>query len=198
MDKEFFQRSLPPSGDGLHARRITGRVYRISGLRIKRKGAIVIVAPAGYNNSMSHVIHFEDDIFIADGLVRVISDAAKLEPDADVIGDTVLSAIRLADATLRKIKNLVIQNEHLVDRVEYVRLLARTSSALSEAVTGIIRPEKLLAKTVTPSFDELERIASAQKALSTELYDVLREATVQNASHEDLVSGDELSELLRS
>jgi len=160
-------------------------------------GAIVIVDPAGYNNSMSHVIHFEDDIFIADGLVRVISDASRLEPDTDVIGDTILSAIRLADATLRKIKNLVIQNEHLVDRSEYVRLLARTSAALAEAISGITRPEKLLAKSITPSFDELERIATAQKALSNELYDILREATVQNASLEDLVSGDELSELLR-
>ncbi len=147
---------------------------------------------------MSHVIHFEDDIFIADGLVRVISDASRLEPDAEVIGDTILAAIRLADATLRKIKNLVIQNEHLVDRSEYVRLLARTSSALAEAISGITRPEKLLAKPITPSFDELERIASAQKALSNELFDILRETTVQNASLEDLVSGDELSELLRS
>ncbi len=147
---------------------------------------------------MSHVIHFEDDIFIVDGLVRVISDAAKLEPDTDVIGDLILASIRLADSTLRKIKHIIIENDHLVDRTGYIRLLGRTAGTLAEAISSIIRPERLLARDTNPSYDELERIASAQKALSKELLDILHETTVQNASLEDLVSGDELSELLRT
>lgn len=145
---------------------------------------------------MSRVIHFEDDLFVVDGLVRVIGDAARLEPDAEVVGDSVLSSIRLADSMLRRIMDLVLQNAHLVDRPEYLRLLSRTSAALAESIAVMTRSDGLLAKG--PSGDELERIGVAQKASSEELLEALRESTVQSASLEDLVSGDELSELLRT
>lgn len=154
--------------------------------------------PGGYNARMSRVIHFEDDLFVVDGLVRVIGDAARLEPDADVVGEAVLSSIRLADSMLRRIMALVVQNAHLVDRPEYLRLLSRTTAALSESIRMMTRNEGLMASGAAASRDELERVAQAQKAASEELLDALRESTVQSVSLEDLVSGDELSELLRT
>jgi hypothetical protein len=146
---------------------------------------------------MPHVIHYEDDIFIIDGLVRVICDASKLEPDPEVIGDMVLAATRLADSTLRRVKDLILQNDHLVERQEYVRLLSRTTRVLSEALSDILRPGSPLAQCIASSADEMERMASAHRAAATELRDLLQEATGENASNVDLVSGDELSELLR-
>jgi len=146
---------------------------------------------------MPHVIHYEDDIFITDDLVRVICDASRLEPDSEVIGDAVLSAARLADVTLRKVKDLVLQNDHLTERPEYIRLLSRTARSLSEAITGLLDPQSSLALTVASSSDELLRMAAAHRASSAELRDILRDCTGENTSLEDLVSGDELSELLR-
>lgn len=146
---------------------------------------------------MPHVIHYEDDIFIIDGLVRVICDASRLEPDPEVIGDMVLSATRLADSTLRRVKDLILQNDHLVERQEYVRLLARTTRALAEALSDILQPDSPLAQCIASSADEIERMAAAHRASAAELRDILQEATGENASNEDLVSGDELSELLR-
>jgi biopolymer transport protein ExbB/TolQ len=147
---------------------------------------------------MPHVIHYEDDIFIADGLVRVLCDASRLDPDPDVVGDAVLATAKLADATLRRIKDLVFQNERLVDRAEYLRLLSKSTRSLADALSDMLRPGSPLAATVASSSDELERIASAQRASASELRDALRESTGDDVSAEDLVSRDELSELLRS
>jgi len=154
-------------------------------------------AAGGYNRTMPHVIHYEDDIFITDDLVRVIADASRLEPDSEVIGDTVLSAARLADATLRRVKDLVLQNDHLVERPEYIRLLSRTARSLADALSELLKPQSSLAPTVSSSSDELLRMAAAHRASASELRDILRESTGENTSLEDLVSGDELSELLK-
>ena len=155
------------------------------------------MATEGYDRGMPHVIHYEDDIFIADGLVRVLCDAARLEPDPDVIGDMVVATARLADSTLRHVKDLVLQNAHLVERPEYLRLLARTTMSLADALSDMLRPGAPLSQSVASSSDELERMAAAHRAAATELRDIMHESIGENTSSEDLVSGDELSELLR-
>lgn len=147
---------------------------------------------------MPHVIHYEDDFFIVDGLVRVICDASRLEPDPDILGDAVMSAARLADTTLRRIRDLVLQNEHLVDRPECVRLLTRTTRAFADALSELMRPGAPLAQSFASSSDELERIAATHRAAASELRDVLRASSADDGSPEDHVSGDELSELLKS
>ncbi|MBN2874372.1 MAG: hypothetical protein JXM71_04695 [Spirochaetales bacterium] len=147
---------------------------------------------------MPHVIHYEDDIFIADDLVRVVADAASLEPDPEVLGDMVLAITRIADSTLRRVKDLVLQNDHLVERPEYLRLLARSTLALAEALSDMLRPGAPLSASMASSSDELERIAMAQRAASAELRDVLGGTSGEDSRAEDLVSGDELSGLLGS
>lgn len=146
---------------------------------------------------MSNVIHYEDNIYIVDGLVRVLCDASRLEPDPDVIGDAMLATARLADSTLRRVKDLVLQNDHLVDRPDYLRLLSRSARDLADALDQILRPGSPLAPVIASSNDELTRIVSAQRAAAADLRDMLNATTGSNATSEDVVSGDELSELLR-
>lgn len=147
---------------------------------------------------MPHVVHYEDDFFIVDGLVRVICDASKLELDPDIVGDAVLSAARLADTSLRRVKDLVLLNEHLVDRPECLRLLSRTTRGFADALSDLLRPEAPLAPSFSSSADEIERMAAAHRAGAAELRDALYASTGEDSSPEDHVSGDELSELLRA
>lgn len=147
---------------------------------------------------MSNVIHYEDDIFIVDGLARVLADAARLEPDPDVVGDAVLSAARAADSSFRRVRDLVLEKEHLVDRAEYLRLLARTARTLSDAVAALARSDSPLSAVASSSADELSRMAQAHRAALSELRDALHSVMADDGSAEELVSGDELSELLRS
>lgn len=165
--------------------------------QIQAIGALYLRQSPGYNGTMSSVIHYEDNIYIVDGLVRVLCDASRLEPDPDVIGDAMLATARLADATLRRVKDLVLQNDHLVDRPDYLRLLSRSARDLADALDEILRPGSTLAPVIASSVDELARIVAAQRAAASDLRDVLNASTGTNAGAEDVVSDDELSELLR-
>ncbi|GAB1455008.1 hypothetical protein MASR2M48_03080 [Spirochaetota bacterium] len=146
---------------------------------------------------MPHVIHYEDDFFIVDGLVRVISDATRLEPDPEIVGDMLMAAVRLADTTLRRIKDLILANEHLVDRPDYLRLLSRTTRSFADSLSDMIRQDKPMGQMCSSSSDELERIIKAHRAAASELRDVLSSTINDDVPSEDQVSGDELSELLR-
>jgi ABC-type transporter Mla subunit MlaD len=92
---------------------------------------------------------------------------------------------------------LVLQNDHLVDRPDYLRLLSRSARDLADALDQILRPGSTLASVIASSADELARIVAAQRAAASDLRDVLNASTGTNTSSEDVVSGDELSELLR-
>jgi hypothetical protein len=173
------------------------RIVSRNALQVQAIGALYLKQSPGYNVPMSSVIHYEDNIYIVDGLVRVLCDASRLEPDPDVIGDAMLATARLTDSALRRVKDLVLQNDHLVDRPDYLRLLSRSSRDLADALDQILRPGSTLAPVIASAADELARIVAAQRAAASDLRDMLNASTGTNASSEDVVSGDELSELLR-
>lgn len=146
---------------------------------------------------MPHVIHYLDDLFLIDGLARFVLDLSRLEPDADVVGDSALALVRSADRSFCRVRDLVGANGHLVERAEYLRLLARAAATFAEALDNLQRPESPLAPAFREVPDELERLARAYRAAAGELRDQLHAALDDGSSAEELVSGDELSELLR-
>lgn len=144
---------------------------------------------------MSKVYHYDDDFFIIDGLVRVIHDASTLEPDDEIIGDTLLSMIRTADSVIRKVKAQCIDNNQLINRTESTRLLANSAQKLYEAIDSFTRQEPLRLKSFASSKDELVRMIMAHKACVKEMRELMQEQDSSQAS-KDHVSEDELSGLL--
>ncbi|MBN1518847.1 MAG: hypothetical protein JW923_02015 [Spirochaetales bacterium] len=146
---------------------------------------------------MPHVVRYQDDLFLLDGLSRFLSDAARLEPDPDIAGEPVLAVARSLDSSIRRIRDLIMGNQHLVDRLDYLRFLARVARVSGDALSELARPQSALAPALASSSDELERMSRAHKAAAAELADALHAALDDGAAGQDLVSGDELSELLR-
>lgn len=144
------------------------------------------------------VIQYQDDLYLVESLALFLADASRLNADPDIVGESVLGAIRAVDTAIRRMRDLIMDNEHLVERLEYLRLLSRAARTSGEAISELIRPDCPLAKIVASSADELNRAASAHKAMADELSDALNAALERNGgADEDLVSGDEISELLR-
>jgi len=146
---------------------------------------------------MPHVIHYLDDLFLIDGLARFALDLSRLEPDPDVIGGSIPALLGAADASFRKIQDLVTANAHLVERAEYLRLLARTASTMAEALSAMLRPDSPVYPAIRGSADELERMFRSYRSTADGLRDELHAVLHDGSPAEELVSGDELSELLR-
>lgn len=147
---------------------------------------------------MAHMIHYQDDLYIAESLCATLEAAAKLSPDPELLGDTISGVARASDALIRRLAELISSNSHLVERFEYLRLLSMCAQRSAEAIVGLLRPDHSLADYFASSADELRRIAQRHEALSAELSELLRAAIADGAVDEGLVSGDELSQLLKA
>lgn len=144
------------------------------------------------------MIHYQDDLYIAESLAAALEAAAKLNPDPEILGEAVSGMARDLDVLLRRLAELIASNSHLVERLEYIRLLSKCTRRSAMALTGLLRPDHSLADFLASSADELRRIAERHEALSAELSELLRAAIADGTADEDLVSGDELSELLKA
>lgn len=144
------------------------------------------------------MIHYQDDLYIAESLAAALEAAAKLDPDPEILGEAVSNMARDLDVLIRRLAELIASNTHLVERLEYIRLLSKCTRRSAMALTGLLRPDHSLADFLASSADELRRIAERHEALSAELSELLRAAIADGTADEDLVSGDELSELLKA
>lgn len=147
--------------------------------------------------SMGQVIHYHDDIFLIDSLVSFVSDAARLETDPEILGEAVYAVIQQADRSFRLIREMVLTNTHLVDRAEYLALLARSAGTMSSALENLLKKDNSLSKLLETKQDELLAIAHAHRGAASEMRDILEESLGSQFSQEDHVSSDEISELLR-
>ncbi|HOX92226.1 MAG TPA: hypothetical protein PLC54_04835 [Spirochaetales bacterium] len=146
---------------------------------------------------MPHVIHYLDDLYMVDGLARWLYDLSRLEPDADLFGDSPLLVLKALEQSFRRIQDLLGANAHLVDRPEYLRLLTRTASQAAEAIDSLMEDPNQFKTLWAQNAPELSRTRAFWKTQAAELRERLIRAGDEPTGEQDLVSGDELSELLR-
>jgi formate dehydrogenase maturation protein FdhE len=147
--------------------------------------------------SMSQVLHYQDDLFLINSLARFMADASKLEPDPEILGDTLAAVARATDSSFRRIRELVLEKPHLVDRLDYIKLLADIAETVSEALERLMSADSSMAANLSSSTDEMTRMVTAHRAACSDLREMLRESLNGIMNDENQVSGDELNELLR-
>lgn len=146
---------------------------------------------------MSQVLHYQDDLFLINSLARFLLDASKLEPDPEILGDTLAVVARATDSSFRRIRELVLEKPHLVDRLDYIRLLTEIATTVSDALERLMSAESSMAANLSSSADEMMRMMTAHKAACSDLREILRENLNGALTDENQVSGDELNELLK-
>jgi hypothetical protein len=146
---------------------------------------------------MSQVLHYQDDLFLINSLARFMADASKLEPDPEILGDTLAVVARATDSSFRRIRELVLEKPHLVDRPDYLKLLSDIAASVSEALERLMAADSSVAANLSSSADELTRMVTTHRAACSELRELLRGSLHGAMNDETQVSGDELNELLR-
>lgn len=146
---------------------------------------------------MSQVLHYQDDLFLINSLARFLADASRLEPDPEILGDTLMTVARATDSSFRRIRELVLEKPHLVDRLEYLKLLADIAAMVADALEHLMAVESGMAVNLSSSTDELTRLMTAHRAACSDLRELLRESLNGTMNDENQVSGDELNELLK-
>jgi hypothetical protein len=145
---------------------------------------------------MSKMIHYQDDLFSLSVLVKSLDLMLATEADPEYFAERVDSDLGFIGKSLQSFGSLLEQNTLLIERAECLKLLQRNVKAfvgILERIKGSGYPHS---EAYAQGGTRVADLANEQKALLARLDGLLRN-TLANESENDLVSQDELSELLK-
>lgn len=145
---------------------------------------------------MSQMIHYQDDIFFLSVLVKAIDSGLSTEADPGSFRDHVVATLDFIGTSLQAFCGLLTQNVLLIERSEYVKLLARTARTYGHILEQLETGGYPTAAAYSSHRPKIAALAQTQRIVLAEL-EALLAATLVGESESDLVSQDELSELLR-
>jgi len=147
-------------------------------------------------DSMPQMIHYQDDIFFLSVLVKAIDSGLSTEADPENFRDHVIASLEFIGASLQTFGGLLTQNVLLIERAEYVKLLERTARTYGHILERLGLSTYPGAAAYASFRPRLESLEQTQRVILAGL-DELLSSTLVGEAESDLVSQDELSELLR-
>lgn len=145
---------------------------------------------------MAKRIHFEDNIFFINLLIRSIRDAGQLELDPELFMLKLMDDLRFVDRILNTLLAELLANSRLLERQEQLVNIAETEERYMAVLNTIVNGHGYWARDLGPLVEDIELIKqSSRKRCST----ILAETAVAPNRDEDqaVVSSFELNELLR-
>ncbi|MDA8427200.1 MAG: hypothetical protein M0Z80_13820 [Treponema sp.] len=145
---------------------------------------------------MPQIIHYQDDLFFLSVLIKALDSGLTTESDAEHFRTIVLENLEFIGSSLGRFLGLLELNIVLIDRAEYAKLLERTSRAYATVLERLLGGSYPAVDAYNGSRQRLLELDSTYKTAQPRL-EALLAATMGDEGGSDLVSEDELSELLR-
>lgn len=145
---------------------------------------------------MPQIIHYLDNLFFLSVLLKSLDSGLSTEADGEHFRGLVLGNLEFLASSLNHYMGLLEQNIVLIDRAEYVKLLERSMRAYARVLERLLDHVYPTAAAYETERSRLESLAAAQRAARPRLEALLAQ-TMDAEGVSDLVSEDELSELLR-
>ncbi len=145
---------------------------------------------------MPQMIHYQDDLFSLSVLVKSLDLILSTETDPDYFAERVGNDIGFLDSSLQVFGSLLEQNTLLLERAEYLKLLERTVKSFLGVLDRLSGSGYPRARSFAGDGMQLDVASGEQRALLGRLGVILNSSLAGDAET-DLVSQDELSELLK-
>jgi hypothetical protein len=145
---------------------------------------------------MSQMIHYQDDLFSLSVLVKSLDLILSTETDPDYFGERVDADLAFLDKSLESFCGLLEQNTLLIERAEYLKLLERTAKTFIGVLGRLEGAGYPRAQAFAGDGSRIAAVSANQRSLLGRLGALLSSSLAGDAET-DLVSQDELSELLR-
>jgi methyl-accepting chemotaxis protein len=142
-------------------------------------------------------VRFQDDLWYIRRVIGLVADAVKIQPDSEFFAEHLFAEIRFAQESVRRLKEILESSPRLMDRGEYFVLLSRSARALSDALSDLAAGDGDLSRAFSDKREEITATSKELRAMTNEIRDLASSALNEGAQEGDIVSGDELSELLR-
>jgi hypothetical protein len=145
---------------------------------------------------MSQMIHYQDDLFSLSVLVKSLDLILSTETDPDYFAERVDADLSFLDKSLVAFCGLLEQNTLLIERADYLKLLERTVKTFIGVLGRLEGSGYPRAQAFAGDGSRVAAASANQHALLGRL-DALLRSSLAGDVETDLVSQDELSELLR-
>jgi len=142
------------------------------------------------------MIHYQDDLFSLSVLVKSLDLILSTETDPDYFAERVDADMGFIDKSLGAFAGLLEQNTLLIERAEYLKLLERTVKTFLGVLGRLEGAGYPRAQAFAGDGSRVAAVRANQQALLGRLSALLNSSLTGDAET-DLVSQDELSELLR-
>lgn len=144
---------------------------------------------------MAKRIHFEDDIFLANLMIRLVRDATRLEINTALFENWILDTLNSISEILEGISESLLDNRQILEHEEQLSNLVEAWSRQLALLGAIELGTDTLSAALQPARERITILKSNARARHTEL--ALHEGNRQNNEDDpSLVSMSELNHLL--
>jgi len=141
-------------------------------------------------------IHFEDDIFYLNLLVRTFKDGLELDLDADIFLNKIIDDLTFLDATFERMLENLSGNERLLDRNEQLLNLQEVEERFADALAKIMSGRGTLSEALSPFSERFAELRARSLRRRSEI-EGAKGFQPDGENDQDLVSPFEMNELLK-
>ncbi len=145
---------------------------------------------------MAKRIHFEDDIFYLNLLVRTVNDGLELDLDANIFINKVMDDLTFLDTILERMLENLSGNERLLDRNEQLLNLQEVEERYTDTLVKIMSGRGTLSEALSPFFERFAELRTRSMERRSEI-EGTKGFQADNENDPDLVSPFEMNELLK-
>jgi len=145
---------------------------------------------------MAKRIHFEDDIFYLNLLVRTFKDGLELDLDADIFLNKIIDDLTFLDTTFERMLGNLSVNERLLDRNEQLLNLQEVEERFTEALAKVMSGRGTLSEALSPFFERFAELRARSLQRRSDIEET-KAVKSDNENDPDLVSPFEMNELLK-
>ena len=145
---------------------------------------------------MKNKIHFEENLFFLNLLMKGLREGLMLTIDPDYFQDKILADLRFVDATLDRIFSTLKENPNLIHRAEYLYQLVKVEATFGDLLGEVLEGTGEIQEALAPYKDEFLQRRESHDSDAQEIRVLLRLVS-QEDEREDVITTEEMLLLTR-
>jgi hypothetical protein len=140
-------------------------------------------------------IHYEDDIFFLQAMIKTLKAATELDIDLEFFKDKLIEDTFFIDSTLLRIFGSLKENEQLLNRKQYLRSVLRAKNVFVEFLQSLFDSPLAHTEELAPYISKLRACQESNEQDIREIQEILQ-TDYDREPQEDVVSQEEFRWLL--
>lgn len=144
---------------------------------------------------MPQQINYADDLYYIHSMVKSLRSGMTLDLDAEIFRDKITEDIFFVDSVFFRLLTSLKQNDRLIKRQEYLRMLLRALRSYGDFLGEATAGELPFGKHLLPLEEKFASVRAHVQEISQEIREILREEAGRD-ENSSVISAEEYAFLL--